>query len=196
MKLFLGLPKKIITKLSIMRMPENFNWIVSWNVTYRCNLKCNYCHFHALKDNANIEKSSGVVAKLKPKYLIVTGGEPLILPNISEIVRKTWEDAKKPFLIVNTNATVHLDRLYTFLDIINTVHISIDGLGMVNTKNRGVSGDFVLNQIKAINKEIKHRNLKTAILTMTVVTTENYRHVPELVDRLFSEFDDIFISIT
>ncbi len=190
-----GKPRKLITALHHLRSRKNFNWIVSWEITNRCNLRCRYCNYHLKMTDENIYKASERVAQLKPKYLIITGGEPLILPEIASITRDTHTRAGKPFLIFNSNATKHLERLFDILDIMNTLHVSLDGLGEINAITRGIDGDRVLDNIKRIDQEIKKRQTKTALLTMTVVTKTNYRSIPEMVNRVFKEVPGCFMSL-
>lgn len=168
---------------------------MSWEITHRCNLKCRYCTYHLKDSKEDIRAASERVIRLRPKYLIITGGEPLLLPEIAQIIRDAHDGAGKPFLIFNTNATAHIERLFDILDIMNTVHISLDGLGEINAINRGVSGDRILDNIKRIHTEIERRKTKTAVLTMTVVTKSNFRSIPDMVRKVFSEVPGVFMSI-
>ena len=79
-------------------------YVVSWNLTYRCNLACEHCYLDAggrpslADDDAfadrrelNTEQCHDVVdqiASFAPEALtILTGGEPLLRRDILSIVR-------------------------------------------------------------------------------------------------------------
>ena len=87
---------------------------ISWNLTKRCNLNCDHCYLDAefrggLKtDELNTEECFRVIdqiAEVNPNaFLILTGGEPLLRPDIYDIIRY---DADKKFMVVlGTNGTM------------------------------------------------------------------------------------------
>src|SRR6476469_4603988 len=92
-------------------------YVVSWNLTYRCNLACEHCYLDAggtpLVDTANFadrselgtEECFGVIdqiAAFAPECLtILTGGEPLLRRDILEIVRHAAE--RGLWVVVGTN---------------------------------------------------------------------------------------------
>ncbi len=192
--------KKIILNTIIgiakLRFVKNFNWIVQWEITHKCNLNCDYCYIDHTKDRTNILRSKNKVVSLRPKYLIVSGGEPLIVPNLSEIIREVYLKCSSPYLVLNTNLTSNLEALFPLLDIINTLHISLDGLGEVNAKHRHISGDKILSNLKYLQSKIQELNSKTALHIATVVTEENYKHIPEMADTILKALKgDAILSI-
>src|SRR6476469_7998270 len=92
-------------------------YVVSWNLTYRCNLACEHCYLDAggtpLVDTANFadrselgtEECFGVIddiAGFAPECLtILTGGEPLLRRDILEIVHRAAE--RGLLVVVGTN---------------------------------------------------------------------------------------------
>ena len=79
-------------------------YVVSWNLTYRCNLACEHCYLDAggkplvAEDAAFADRSElsteecfrvvDEIATFAPESLtILTGGEPLLRRDILEIVR-------------------------------------------------------------------------------------------------------------
>ena len=79
-------------------------YVVSWNLTYRCNLACEHCYLDAggtpLVGTENFADRSELgteecfrvideIAAFAPECLtILTGGEPLLRRDILEIVRR------------------------------------------------------------------------------------------------------------
>jgi len=92
-------------------------YVVSWNLTYRCNLACEHCYLDAggtpLVDTENFADRSELgteecfrvideIAAFAPECLtILTGGEPLLRRDILEIVRRAAE--RDLWVVVGTN---------------------------------------------------------------------------------------------
>ena len=87
---------------------------ISWNLTKRCNLNCSHCYLDAdfrggLKtDELNTEECFRVIdqiAEVNPNaFLILTGGEPLLRPDIYEIIRYAAD--RKFMVVLGTNGTM------------------------------------------------------------------------------------------
>src|SRR5215207_7871241 len=92
-------------------------YVVSWNLTYRCNLACEHCYLDAgpkplvgtdnFADRSELSteecfKVIDEIAAFAPECLtILTGGEPLLRRDILEIVRRASE--RGLWVVVGTN---------------------------------------------------------------------------------------------
>jgi AdoMet-dependent heme synthase len=92
-------------------------YVISWNLTYRCNLACEHCYLDAggtpLVGTENFADRSELgtedcfrvideIATFAPECLtILTGGEPLLRRDILEIVRRAAE--RELWVVVGTN---------------------------------------------------------------------------------------------
>jgi radical SAM protein with 4Fe4S-binding SPASM domain len=92
-------------------------YVISWNLTYRCNLACEHCYLDAggtpLVGTENFADRSELgteecfevieeIAAFAPECLtILTGGEPLLRRDILEIVRRAAE--RGLWVVVGTN---------------------------------------------------------------------------------------------
>jgi radical SAM protein with 4Fe4S-binding SPASM domain len=92
-------------------------YVVSWNLTYRCNLACEHCYLDAggtprvgtenFADRSELGteecfKVIDEIAAFAPECLtILTGGEPLLRRDILEIVRRAAE--RELWVVVGTN---------------------------------------------------------------------------------------------
>ncbi len=92
----------------LLRMPwTNSDNAFSWlEITHRCNLDCGYCYQNNLpnsdKDIAQVEKEIKTSMRLrKTDTMIISGGEPLIHPQLEEIVRMVRSFKVKPVLVTN-----------------------------------------------------------------------------------------------
>ncbi len=80
-----------------------------WNVTNRCNLKCEYCFSVPPKpkndvNRINISKLLATLEKTDKTFRIgFTGGEPFLVPNFVEAVKSI---TKKHFVTINSNLTL------------------------------------------------------------------------------------------
>ncbi len=93
---------------------ENRPYIVSWNLTRRCNLLCPHCYIDAVPDSAEeltTEEAMLVIDELTylnhNLMLILTGGEPMLRRDIFEIVSYASESGF--ITVMGSNGTV-LDR--------------------------------------------------------------------------------------
>lgn len=123
--------------------------VVAWNITRTCNLKCVHCY-----SNSDAKQYSGELtteeakrfiddcAAFKVPVLLLSGGEPLIRPDVFEIV----EHAKSKGIrtTFSTNGTlITKDVARRIKDLgVGYVGISLDGLGEANDKFRGQAGAF------------------------------------------------------
>ncbi|MCK9439939.1 MAG: radical SAM protein [Methanothrix sp.] len=107
--------------------------IVAWEVTAACNLSCGYCRASAspLPDAEELSTEEALsfldsIASLKP-MLILSGGEPLLRPDIFQIARRSTALGMRVSLASNgTTITPHVaDEIAT--SGISRVSISLDG---------------------------------------------------------------------
>jgi radical SAM protein with 4Fe4S-binding SPASM domain len=96
--------------MTAVKTPEPF--LISWNVTKRCNLKCAHCYLDSveLEGGGDISTKAAMkivreVATLNPgAMLILTGGEPLLRPDIFDIAKKAARSGLT--VVVGTNGTL------------------------------------------------------------------------------------------
>lgn len=129
------------------------------SVTDRCDLRCTYCipkGFKGFEVNKNwltfdeIMRVVSAFSAMGTDHYRITGGEPLLRKNVSELIRRMKEIPTIKDLSMTTNATqlekhakelkaVGLDRLNISLDSINphTVH-QITGNDCIDKVKRGI----------------------------------------------------------
>src|SRR5262245_26653426 len=108
-------------------MPQGFGrpYVVSWNLTYRCNLACEHCYLDAggtpLVGTENFADRSELgteecftvideLAAFAPECVtILTGGEPLLRRDILEVVRRAAE--RGLWVVVGTNGVCITENL-------------------------------------------------------------------------------------
>jgi len=131
--------------------------VVVWNVTRRCNLRCVHCYSQSEDRNyqgeLSFEEGKALIddlAEFGSPVILFSGGEPLIRPDILDLIR--YAAAKGLRAVVSTNGALITAKIAEQLKEIGLsyVGISLDGLEEVHDAFRGFRGTFgrVMNAIK------------------------------------------------
>lgn len=107
---------------------------VTLNITNRCNLDCLYCAVSSTKNapgDLSLEEWKEVVdelAGIKVFHLLISGGEPFMRPDFSELLKHIF---KYHFRIsINTNGTLFNDEVLSLVSEsrrMDNVQVSLDG---------------------------------------------------------------------
>jgi len=111
--------------------------VVAWNLTRRCNLECAHCYIAAgPRESATAELDTatclGIVDQLlavnPAPMLILSGGEPLLREDLTEIAR--YASGKGATVVVGTNGTLLSDERIAALKQagVRGVAVSVDSL--------------------------------------------------------------------
>ena len=119
------------------------------SVTDRCNFRCTYCSpasWGGKKDlltPAEFERIVSVFARMGIRRVRLTGGEPLIRPDILEVSRRIAAVPGVEWLAITTNAS-HLERLAVPLREagVTQLNISLDTLSEDTFRRISKQGDF------------------------------------------------------
>ncbi len=123
--------------------------IVVWNITRTCNLRCVHCYAdsHAKQYPGELtwEQCCAVIddlAEYKANALLLSGGEPLLHPQLPKILERATSRGLKVTISTNgTRITPEYAALFKKLGVAY-VGISLDGIGAVHDAFRGVPGAF------------------------------------------------------
>lgn len=137
-------PGEVVPEKASTRRP-----IVVWNITRQCNLRCVHCY-----NDSGMGKNSNEVSTSQAKAVIddlvsfgvpsilFSGGEPLMRHDLFELIEHASRKGVRT--VISTNGTLIDEaeaRLIKQLGV-SYVGISLDGIGPVNDRFRGVSGAF------------------------------------------------------
>jgi MoaA/NifB/PqqE/SkfB family radical SAM enzyme len=120
------------------------------HVTKACNLNCVYCYFSAsrpLPDEMTAEDFISFwpdLIELRPRKIVFTGGEPLLRPDILQLLRtlRDADSAHKVFRHLNTNGLLMTPELAAELhQLVDEVRVSLDAFRERNDLLRG-KGSF------------------------------------------------------
>jgi heme b synthase len=90
--------------------------IIAWEITRSCNLSCAHCraaaefgHYEGELTLDEIKSTIDEIVTISNPIIILTGGEPLMRPDIWEIV--DYAQAKGAMPVIGTNATLLTDEI-------------------------------------------------------------------------------------
>ncbi len=123
--------------------------IVVWNITRKCNLQCVHCYNDSGPDKTcneiSTEHAKAVIDDLAGfgvPSILFSGGEPLMRYDLFELIE--YAVGKGLRTVISTNGTlIAEDKAQEIKRLgVSYVGISLDGIGPINDKFRGVSGAF------------------------------------------------------
>lgn len=159
--------------------------VVVWNVTRRCNLRCVHCYSQSEDRNYGGELSFAEgkaliddLAEFGSPVILFSGGEPLIRPDILDLIRYATEKGLRA--VVSTNGTLITEKVAAQLKEIGLsyVGISLDGLEEVHDAFRGFRGTFA-RAMKAI-KNCQDVGLKVGL--RFTINKRNFQDIEGIFD--------------
>ncbi|MEM0240885.1 MAG: radical SAM protein [Candidatus Nezhaarchaeales archaeon] len=165
------------------KLPAPF--LVVWNFTNMCNLRCKHCYQRAdkhLPDELTLSEKLAVLDQLDRAYvaaLAFSGGEPLIHPDFFTVAREA--SLKGMYVSVATNGTMITRELAKRLKEVgvNYVEISLDSSNpRKHDSFRGVSGAWE-KAVKGIRSCVEEGLVTGVAMTLTKM---NYNEIEEVVD--------------
>lgn len=163
-------------------------FLVSWNITKRCNLNCPHCYLDASgqsdepQDELTTEEGFRLIDQISElnsqTFLILTGGEPLLRKDFMDLARYA---SGKLRVLVGTNGVLLNDK-----NVKKMVECGVSGVGIsmdsINPENhdsfRGMDGawDKAASGIEACKKHGLNFQIQTTI------TNDNYDEIPDMIE--------------
>jgi len=158
--------------------------VLSWNVTRECNLKCSHCYINAvdkkLENELTTEEGKRLIdqiCEVSRPLLVLSGGEPLLRPDIYELIQYGSNKGLKMGLGSNGSLINEAVAKKLKESGIATVSISIDShIAAQHDDFRGVAGSWK----KAINaiKVLCANNILVQV--NTTLTHDNYCQIDDI----------------
>jgi pseudo-rSAM protein/SPASM domain protein len=123
--------------------------IVVWNMTKQCNLKCLHCYAtateHAAEGEFTTEEAKTFledIARYNTPVILFSGGEPLIRPDLFELIEYADSLGLRP--VISTNGTMITEEkaLLAKKAGVKYIGVSLDGMRELNDRFRGLDGAF------------------------------------------------------
>ena len=164
--------------------------VVIWNLIRRCNLTCKHCYAQSADHDYAGELSTQEVfdvmddlCDFRVPVLILSGGEPLLRPDIFEIAARAKQ--KGFYTSLSTNGTLIDEAMADRIAEIDFdyVGISLDGLRETHDRFRRLSGAF--DRSLAAVRHLHARHIKVGLrYTMTALNAHDF---PALLDLMRDE---------
>lgn len=176
--------------------------MVAWEVTRSCNLACVHCRASAVRGPYEGELITGKcrqlldeIAAVGKPVIILTGGEPLLRPDIYEIA--AYGDRKGLRMVLATNGTLVNEKVAAKLigSGIRRVSVSIDGPDAESHDAfRGVPGAFAgaMTGIAAMKRAGLEFQINT---TITRANLPRIRQIHDLAHDLGAAAHHIFLLV-
>ncbi len=158
--------------------------LISWNMTFRCNLRCPHCYIDASEGAARNELSTeegkmliDQIAEVSKPILILSGGEPLLRDDVYELAGYATE--KGLTVAMGSNGTLITESVASDLKAhgVKAVAISLDSSSPErHDAFRGVEGAWrdAMNGIAAcVSQGID-------VQVNTTVTQQNYDEIDDI----------------
>ncbi|MCD6466856.1 MAG: radical SAM protein [Methanomicrobia archaeon] len=187
-----GIAKYGITKPQKLYAP----FLVVWDFTSMCNLRCKHCYSSAGKlapDELSKEERYNVIDQLSDAGVVAvafSGGEPLISKDFFDIAKYAHE--KEMYVSVASNGTLITKEVAKKLREIGVgyIEISLDSTDFkIHDQFRGVKGAWE-KTVQGI-KNCVEVGITTCIATTT--TRYNYEDIPNMIDLAIKLKVDRFI---
>ncbi len=172
--------------------------VVIWNLVRRCNLKCKHCYsisgdvdFPGELNTAQIFDVMDDLKAFKVPVLILSGGEPLLRPDIFDISKRAKEMGF--YVGLSSNGTlITTENIGKIAEIgYDYLGVSLDGIGETNDSFRGKKGayDAALNGIRLAREQ----GIKVGMrFTATMDNIHQLDEMLELMDR--ENVDKFYLS--
>ena len=159
-------------------------FLVVWNISRACNLNCKHCYEEAhtaAPDELTTQEALEAVDKMADAgiaYIAISGGEPLMRPDLWQITKRMGE--REVAFSIATNGTMLTKQNVEKLKKYNCryVQISLDGAtAKTHDEFRGMPGMFE-KTIQGIKNSVE-AGLTVGIAT--TVTKHNYDEIPDII---------------
>jgi heme d1 biosynthesis radical SAM protein NirJ len=169
--------------------------VVIWNLIRRCNLRCKHCYSISTDVDFPGELSTEEVftvmddlKRFRVPVLILSGGEPLLRPDIFTISRRAKD--MRFYVGLSTNGTpIDETNIGAIAEVgYDYVGISLDGIGPTHDRFRRRDGTFDAS-LRGIRLCIKH-GIKVGL--RFTLTQDNFHELPAVLDLMDREGADKF----
>ncbi len=166
--------------------PRDIPRVISWNTTFKCNLRCAHCYMDS-DSSVELEELSteegkmliDQLAELSKPVLILSGGEPLMRPDIYELAKYGTEKGLK--MAMGSNGTLITDEVAKKLAASGVLSIAISmdsSIPEVHDAFRGLEGAWA----KAIEGVKACQRNGIAVRFNTTVTQENFKEIDKILE--------------
>lgn len=158
---------------------------ICWNITSKCNQNCKYCHRFLNIKELSFEENCKIlnnICNTNITSITWTGGEALLLKEIDDLLKISYEKGIKNKIITNGKLLTknRIDKIYKYLD---SVTLSIDSIDDIVNESLG-RGRNHFDEIKEILDYIKEKKYNIKVRINSVVCKVNIKSFDDLTNFL------------
>ncbi|HDD71565.1 MAG TPA: radical SAM protein [Candidatus Aenigmarchaeota archaeon] len=164
-------------------------FLIVWDYTNACNLRCKHCYADAKPSPAPDELTTQEAKRAIDEFeeanvvaLAFSGGEPLMRKDFFEVAKYAKE--REFYVSVATNGTlINKQTAKKLRETVDYVEISLDGFEKTHDEFRGVPGAWRL-ATRGI-KNCVEEGIDTGVAT--TITRYNFKEIPKLLEFVENE---------
>ena len=156
---------------------------VSFEITYSCNAHCKHCHLGgpAEETRASASTLGKICRDIRPVIAQLSGGEPLLRPDVDDIAREFRRQSRPPVIAVTTNgALLSLRRYLELRDAgVDEFSVSLDYPDERHDEFRGIPGLF--GKIRTLVRSVGSTKAPSVTLCC-VIQSDNFRELVRIAE--------------
>jgi len=186
-------------KLHPTRLPTH----VDWQITYACQLRCTHCYTESGRRasrklaRADLLRIADTIVAMQVKRVLIGGGEPLLVPEVFEIVERL-RCADIAISLYTNGFELTEEQAATMARLDAQVHVSVDGSTQeINDPIRGREGAFdaAVRSLQLLNAAALERKRAGAPrfrfgIDVTLVQS-NYGDIEAICTKLAPRFSEL-----
>jgi len=195
---------KLMLRVTQGMFLRNQPGILVYFVTSRCNARCNFCFNldNVIDPNKPPEITLDDVEKIARSLyplpqLLLSGGEPFLKKDVSDLVRKFYEHAGTRQISIPTNGALPhriLPQVEKMLEdcpkAFLNINLSVDAIGEAHDVSRKIPGCFdKIVETYGLLAELRAHHPQMSINVLSTVKSDNAETVPGLIDWIKEHFD-------
>jgi MoaA/NifB/PqqE/SkfB family radical SAM enzyme len=155
-----------------------------WNITSKCNQDCIYCFRAQNIQECTLSENIQILEYLNDigiKAITWSGGEPLLYPHLSNLLKKAKEYSITNK--INSNASLFLKNIPFIIDHVDNFTFSLDSIDNQINQKLGRGYNHLKNVDSAISY-LKNHPLKKHITINVVASSINLKSLQNLISYL------------
>ncbi|MEM4408646.1 MAG: radical SAM protein [Candidatus Caldarchaeum sp.] len=116
--------------------------LVNLEVTKLCNAGCDFCNYWETRHEVRLSDYSPIIRKINPVIVSLTGGEPMLRKDLTDIIRQVKSCSFYIYVSMITKGDLlTVDKAAEFFHAgLNQLSISLDFLSDKHNESRGIPG--------------------------------------------------------
>jgi len=160
---------------------------VCWNITSRCNDKCLFCYRERNSSELDFERQKRIIDRIARSgiYKVTySGGEPLLVPRIRELILYAKEQGLK--VSMTTNGILLEEEMLDFsMGTLDWLSFSLDGAATEVQQAMGRNQNHVERTKRLLDRIQERKDRTCRVKINTVVSQVNKEFIADIGDFIF-----------